>query len=337
MNQQEKYLPIPRDHLRDKYMISNKGNVFSITRRKIMKLDSTNIKKRIELTADGIPKNHYVHDLVAMAFIPNPNNYEHVYHIDGDKSNNNVENLEWCTLSQSVFHAQKVLNKVRPTVAVRQLDLNNNIIQEFKSIREAEEITGIGNSHITRVCKGNRQTAGGFKWEYITIIPTDDEPIGGSLPEYPNYIVTVDGKVYSKNTKRFMILTIAGDGYVTIDLRNGIKDDWYVHDLVAQVYIERIPGKNQVNHKDKNKTNNNVENLEWVTGSGNMFHHHQTKDKISTMPVIKYDFKLNEIERYDNIIIASKKNNNINKCSIRYACEGKYKTSGGYIWKYVDL
>lgn len=335
MNQQEIYLPVTEEDYRDRYMVSNKGNVRS--KYKILATTKSKEALRVGLSFHGNQKNFKVHDLVAKAFIPNPENFKCVTHLDGNKSNNSVENLMWCTQPMAVDYAKKVLGKTRPTVAVRQLDRNTNVVvAEFDSIADAERETGINNSHISSVCKGKRNTAGNFKWEHINYIPDIEAPPGKQFENYSEYVITSDGQVYSHNLKRFRILRKEEDGYVIIDLSaNGIRKDFYVHVLVAKLFLESIEGKKEVNHKDKNKTNNNVENLEWVTPSENMFHYQQTVDKISNIPVIQYDNNNRILERYNNIIIAVEQND-IRRTSIRYACDGIYQSSGGFVWKYAD-
>lgn len=331
--QEEIYLPVPIEEYKDKYLVSNTGNIKSTVNNKIMKSCDRNGYKSVGLSYESKTKNFMIHRLVAITFLDNPMNFKFVNHKDGYKSNNNVLNLEWCTSSENVIHSQKVLGKVRSTKAVRQLDLNGNIIAEFKSAKEAEEITGISSKHIPSVCKGTRKTTGGCKWEYIIPEEIIEYPIGKILMEYPNYIITSDGRVYSKNINNFLVLNHQKSGYVTVGLSNGVKKDFYVHILVATLYLEPIEGKHKVNHKDRDKSNNNVDNLEWVTESENMFHYHGTENKIETIPVIKYDSKCNIIVKYKNIKEASRENN-IDAGSIKKACEGVYKTAGGHIWKY---
>ncbi len=91
------------------YTIDKNGNVFSIRKDKYLKpyLDRKNGYLSVALYKDGTHKNYRVHRLVAETFIPNPSNLPQVNHIDGNKLNNNVDNLEWCTSKQNIQHAWK--------------------------------------------------------------------------------------------------------------------------------------------------------------------------------------------------------------------------------------
>ena len=122
----------------------------------------------------GKRKSVSVHRLVAIAFIDNPMNYDQVNHMDGVKTNNHIDNLEWCNNSENQLHAYANGLNVRsdksgkPKKSVNQIDMcTGEVLNVYESISEASRAMGLKKpSNISMVCKGKRPSAGGFKWEY---------------------------------------------------------------------------------------------------------------------------------------------------------------------------
>lgn len=91
------------------YYVSNFGRVKNIETGKILSMNRTNGNgyKIIHIRKDGKGKNYYIHRLVGEAFLENPNNYKYIDHIDIDKTNNNANNLRWCSQSQNCQNRNK--------------------------------------------------------------------------------------------------------------------------------------------------------------------------------------------------------------------------------------
>lgn len=90
---------------------------------------------------------------------------------------------------------------------------------------------------------------------------------------YSNYYIYSNGRIQNKKTKKFIKPRVRRDGYVQIDLcNNGEKATHYVHVLVGQSFLDNPENKTDVNHKDGNKQNNNLSNLEYMTRSENVQH-----------------------------------------------------------------
>lgn len=153
------------------YMVSNLGRVKSLCRsgRKKEKilclLKAMNGYRKVALTINKKTKHILVHRLVAIAFIPNPENKCCVNHKKGIKSDNRVSQLEWNTHEENRNHAFdfKLDNCATP---VTQYDLNWNKIADFRSMQEAAIKTG-ANQDAIRICinNGRVKTSGGFRWK----------------------------------------------------------------------------------------------------------------------------------------------------------------------------
>lgn len=118
----------------------------------------------ININYKGINKKYFIHRLIAKAFIPNPNNYPCINHIDENKLNNSISNLEWCTYKYNINFGTAMQRRVeKQSKSVIQYDLQGNKIAEYNSIKEASIATGINKNSIGYCCK---QEAGGYKWKY---------------------------------------------------------------------------------------------------------------------------------------------------------------------------
>ena len=142
------------------YVISSYGRVRHIRFKKCLNDRLSNGGyNRVSLYKDGIQKNYLVHRLVANAFITNNDNKPQVNHIDGDKLNNNIENLEWSTASENQIHRCDILKKgVRP-ISVEK----DGVIFNFNSLAEASRNLCIDGGNLSRLLNGKRNIVRGYK------------------------------------------------------------------------------------------------------------------------------------------------------------------------------
>lgn len=161
------------------YEVSNLGEVRGVYKkipyrdgfrnRQGKKLKQNNMKgyAQVKLQNKNQRKLYLVHRLVAEAFIPNPDNLPEVNHIDGNKQNNRVDNLEWCTRKENMIHSveKHIRTDLKP---VDMYSLNDEFICTFPSLHMASNKTGIIRNNISNCCKGKYgyKTAGGYKWKY---------------------------------------------------------------------------------------------------------------------------------------------------------------------------
>lgn len=190
----------------DKYSISSYGN---IKRNYVLTKWGTKVKSQtpIKIHKDrngylrcdliqygGKRKGRLLHRLVAKAFLSNPLNYKEINHIDGNKENNKVTNLEWCTRAYNIRHAvdtglwkpKEGVNHFR-SKPVMQIDpTTKEIIKVWDSVNMATRALGgkrsYGGSHIWDVIKGKRHTCFGYEWKLFDKKSVETIP-KGSRPE----------------------------------------------------------------------------------------------------------------------------------------------------------
>jgi len=159
------------------YLVSNEGSIKSIDRTnsknrkflgKVLKQSLSSGYFCVSLCKNGEQKTYRVHRLVAQAFLKNNKNKPEVNHKDGNKLNNNVCNLEWCSKLENNKHARKykLIDSKKLNKPINQFSKDNVLLKSFESQRDAFNVTKICYKQINSCLKNKQKTAGGFIWKY---------------------------------------------------------------------------------------------------------------------------------------------------------------------------
>lgn len=333
------------------YSVSNLGNVKNNKTNKVLKLNLKGGYYQVSLINKNCKKGFKVHRLVALAFIPNPENKSDVNHEDKNKINNNVSNLTWMTRKENNQHKSLGLvytsNKKKPII---RLNLNDVILENYNSIEDAGQWAFENkltiNSHNGRNAIGNcvnglSSKAYGFKWRYFDNSLENEEWREIDYKKIFSENIITDKKYHVSNLGRFknsygQIMDnykTNENGYIRVYI---YKKTIALHRLIAYTFLENLENKEQVNHKDGNKLNNKVDNLEWCSNSENQKHKFEIGlGNNFTRKIIQYDLELNKINEFNSIAQASKELN-IGKAGINATCLYKQKHSGGFIFRYAE-
>jgi hypothetical protein len=161
------------------YEVSNTGKVRNKKTKHVLKPVITRkgyLKAQVKENTKHVGR--FIHRLVAIAFIPNPDNLPQVDHLDNNKDNNNANNLEWVTNKENhrrkVFDGLNVIpeNAGRPKQPIVQMDLDGNYIAVYDSIAEAVKVTGIPQPKISCVLTGKQKTTHSYIFKRISTTKT---------------------------------------------------------------------------------------------------------------------------------------------------------------------
>ena len=223
-----------------------------------------------------------------------------------------------------------IKNRAGHKMIIEQLDpINKNLIKMWKSFAETYNYLGINERKMREILKTG-EIYKNFIWKKYKVISLPNEE-WKKIENFDNYLISNFGRI--KNIKEEM-LSPKKNVYLNIELTNmGIKKYFCIHKLVGMAFIENPLNYPMVNHKDANKYNNHVDNLEWLDYAGNSQHAVKI-GKIKTKKIIQYDLNNNIIKIWMSCTEASK-SLDISRISIWYVLKGKAKSTGGFKWKYL--
>jgi len=170
-----------------------------------------------------------------------------------------------------------------------------------------------------------------------------EEKMWKDIENASNYEVSDNGEVRNKTTNYILKGRPTKRGYMQVSIRyDGEKNfiNRYIHRLVAEAFLSdtHTEEKDTVNHIDGDKSNNNVNNLEWVTYTENIQHAHNNHliAKTSNRHIGMFDKDGNMIDDFNSVVEAYKSLSKPSRVNIDNALQGKQKTAYGFIWKYLD-
>lgn len=258
---------------------------------------------------------------------------------------------------------------------VTQKSLDGKQIKIFDSVKEASTEFEISSASIVKAINTG-YALHDFKWEYTDenknkqVLTADELKEFVAIPEFPNYLASKNGRIYSRPYKKFL-KTINSRGFEEVQLTDNCKrKSFLLHNLIADMFLEQEVGKNLVGHKNGNKSDNRVENLFRCTQCDvNKMGRNKTANKNdenkdiinNNNPIMKTVKQVDakeltklstNIQKNAQKIVQKDKDGKqiaiFDSCSRVYAelgicpnsimqvCKGKAKTAGGFKWKYLN-
>jgi hypothetical protein len=341
------------DGLKNLYSISSHGRCFSNKSNKELNTHICSGYKKVNLYfSNRNLKQYLIHYLVYITFFDDYDKKYIIDHKDGNKINNNINNLQCISQSDNVKNAYKNNKKMYQQNTIQMLDkITNKVLKEFNSTNDAYKYINHKNkTSILQCLNGIYKSAGGFKWKFkdndITINKKnkyikniDDFKCIGIInnKNYSNYYINSNGVIINikYNNRKIKNFTNANN-YKCCHLYydSGKKTQMLVHRLLGKIFLQDGDEKFNnikyvINHKDQNRCNNKLSNLEWITQKKNTIHGRGKK-------IGKIDKKTNKlIKIYNSITEAYEELDKPWNSLISKVCMGKRKTIYGYKWKYM--
>ena len=168
----------------NRYFVTKKGQVFSKRRKDILELkqriSNKGYMRVMTMNNDGTWSLKSVHRLMALTYLPNPENKPQVNHIDGNKTNNDVSNLEWATQSENLKHDFRVLGRIpskpwlgkKGKLAPRAFKVGaftrkGVLFKIFDTLQEGADFIGVTHCAVSHCLHGRAHTSGGYIWRKV--------------------------------------------------------------------------------------------------------------------------------------------------------------------------
>jgi hypothetical protein len=281
--------------------------------------------------ADGKASMRRLHQVVAASFIPNPENKLEVNHIDGERHNCNITNLEWSTRTENCN------KKVNPSESdssrkIIQLSLEGEEVKIWDSVKDILKSKIISREKLRNCCAEKLKNANGFIWKYYDEhIVLENEKWKNIEHKGKTINISTHGRAQYKDGRKTYGGTQKTDGsYMTFQ-------KYKVHRLVMLAHKPNDNAENLVvDHIDGNTKNNKIENLRWATHSQNTQYSYDNgrKSKGHTHKKITQHTIGGEFIKKFNSLSEASKELKISEDGIGHCVSGRSKSCGGYFWKY---
>ena len=309
---------------------------------------------RVKISGDMF----YVHRLVTLTFIGAPSNTAwQVHHQDGNIANNHVKNLEYVTPAENMkyCHACKTEAQSKPLQSKPVLwrHAGSNQWTHSASISSTAKQLGLSHTTVSQGCH-NQSAARGFEFQFADVntpdLPGEEwlpmlDPVTGS--EVSGRMVSSLGRIKSWSGIIYRGHLTKHGYYQTKLSLNSVSHIKFVHRLVALAFLGKPPTEHhsQINHKDGDKGNNAVENLEYVTPSQNILHYHSltkansghsSSCKSQCRPVWSRAVKSDHDWQWHPSMLHAAVTLGLNRTNISACCRGLYRQSGGFEFRKAD-
>ena len=321
------------------YFVCSRGSIRGLKGRILnMKANDQGYVRCILINNNGERINQYVHILVSKVFIPNPEKKPIVNHINGIKHDNRVANLEWATYAENLGRMK--INHISGDRRRRviQYSIEGQPIKVWESLKDAANAVHGHSTHISQACQGIPSVYLKYRWRYHDDMVNHENEEWKSLM-YNGITIDVSNQGRIKNAQGRILGFGIDSGYIIVTI-NG--SNVRAHRLVCMTWKPILnPEMFVVNHIDNNKSNNHIDNLEWVTSAENTLHYCRNflvrSSRNSGRPVrqLSKDGKtvigtfVSAKEAFEKTGVARQ--------NITAVCQNKLKSAGGFMWQYVEI
>jgi hypothetical protein len=319
-------------------IFSSEGKIYSRNTKKLMsQKNSLGYKKVSMYRNDGERKTVFVHKVVALCLLLNPNNKPTIDHVDKDRAHNHVVNLRWASYKEQGANRKEISRDSHDKKGrrIRQLTSDGQFVKMYRTITMACKAVGRDSKSMSSAVQRGGLCAG-FRWEMELVDDVEGEVWTELQSKHVDGKVDVSELLFSNFGRvkypngRVVEPRHEGKYYPTISIGGG---KFQVHNVLALVFIGAGESGQIVNHKNGDKMDYTITNLEWLTKSQNS-QHAQDNDLVPGKRRVE-QYVNGNWTTFDSIASASRESG-VGYANISQCARKRNKTAGGYQWRYAD-